>query len=488
MSENEYNKYCSWCLELTNHEIFEENIMSRNVYQCHSCRNFTVSCRAVDCEEMAKDKPKDFDYAHKEESFLQSIKTNWSCEFCSQHDGTIPNFKNMHSRIEQPDNYKQIFEKDKKTNCARIGIGLSAAASTAVVIGTGTFLVAPALASSLGALGVLGSASTGVAINTLSGAALANASLAAIGGGAIASGGMGMGAGTLVLAAIGSAIGAYKGLEIGNAYYNSIEGFGIRRLRNGTGPAIVLVNGFLQQTDVDAADWLQSIAAHYKNNPVYLVTWESKKMLELGSLLVGGVGKKAAIEFLKKLAVKGSKSFAQKLNPLKWADIVTDLIGNPWHTAMTKAGYTGVLLAEILARTNHEEGFILMGHSLGARVIYYLLNTLSTKREKIIKEVHLLGGAIDRTDNEGWKAACSALDGQIINYYSKYDESLKFLYKGANALQSDPIGLDKITRNSKNIVNINCSDIITGKWANHMSWKTEFGNIIDHVKKNKKVA
>ena len=82
-----------------------------------------------------------------------------------------------------------------------IGIG------AAVACGTGAFLAAPAIASLLGGLGVLGSASTGSAIAGLSGAALTNASLAAAGGGALAVGGGGMVAGTATIAAAGTAIG-----------------------------------------------------------------------------------------------------------------------------------------------------------------------------------------------------------------------------------------------------------------------------------------
>ena len=89
------------------------------------------------------------------------------------------------------------------TTKTKILIGLGAAAAC----GTGALLAAPAIASLLGGLGLLGSASTGSAIVGLSGAALTNASLAAAGGGALAVGGGGIAAGTATIAAAGTAIG-----------------------------------------------------------------------------------------------------------------------------------------------------------------------------------------------------------------------------------------------------------------------------------------
>lgn len=85
--------------------------------------------------------------------------------------------------------------------------------SALVVVGTiatgGAFWVAaPAIATTLGATGVLGVASTGTAISTLSGAASTSASLAALGGGSLATGGLGMAGGTAVISATGTVTGA----------------------------------------------------------------------------------------------------------------------------------------------------------------------------------------------------------------------------------------------------------------------------------------
>lgn len=68
------------------------------------------------------------------------------------------------------------------------------------------------IATVLGGTGVLGNtATTGVAISSLSGAAATNASLAALGGSALSVGGGGMALGTAVVAGTGAAVGSAVG-------------------------------------------------------------------------------------------------------------------------------------------------------------------------------------------------------------------------------------------------------------------------------------
>lgn len=89
------------------------------------------------------------------------------------------------------------------------------ATSLAVNLATGGMTAwsnAGTIATMLGGTGVLGNtATTGVAISSLSGAAATNASLAALGGGALSVGGGGMALGTAVVAGTGAAVGSAAG-------------------------------------------------------------------------------------------------------------------------------------------------------------------------------------------------------------------------------------------------------------------------------------
>jgi len=143
---------------------------------------------------------------------------------------------------------------------------------------------------------------------------------------------------------------------------------------------------------------------------------------------------------------------------------------------MVKASMTGILLADLLCRVKNTE-FILIGHSLGARVLYYTLNSLSTRSHTHVKDVYLLGGAVDGTNKEGWTKASEAVDGQIYNCYSSNDSVLKYLYSPANLWLSHPIGLGPISCPAPNICNVDVSKFVPG----HMYYKVNLEAILKHA-------
>ena len=81
-------------------------------------------------------------------------------------------------------------------------LGVTAVACAAFTV------AAPAIATTLGALGVLGATSSGTLISTLKGAALTKAALATLGGGSIAAGGAGIAGGVTTIATAGTCMSA----------------------------------------------------------------------------------------------------------------------------------------------------------------------------------------------------------------------------------------------------------------------------------------
>ncbi len=449
MSANEF-QWCSWCHKKTTHRLATHNYLTRNDYKCSSCGNFTVQCRT--CQNMATYKP-----AHTEkEGFFNSIKTDWASEFCAEHDGTIANFNSLNTVFNDLQDYEILFEKSK-WNLAKVSKIAGGVVGGIAVFCPFAYLAAPGIAASLGSFGVLGSASTGTAISTLSGAALTSASLAAIGPG-------GMAGGVAFISAAGAALGARQGAVISNNYYGSIEDFKIKKVRNGSGSPVLFINGFLSQKNQDCSDWESAVSKRYRLNPYYYVTWESKTLLDMGKVFSAGV----AGAIIRLVAGK----LASKWNPLAWSSLITDLLGNPWHSAMVKSAMTGILLADLLARTKNDNGFILMGHSLGARVIYYLLNALSTKRKRIIQDVYLLGGAVGK--DEEWNTAAKSVKGKIYNCYSHNDSVLKILYQIANGFSSAPIGINMIETGGESVQNFDATSVVDG----HMVYKENFDKIL----------
>ncbi len=69
-----------------------------------------------------------------------------------------------------------------------------------------------------------------------------------------------------------------------------------------------------------------------------------------------------------------------------------------------------------------------------------------------IEKVHLFGGATSHSDVYEWKHTSEIVKYGIHNFYSQKDSVLKYLYKTFE-LGDNPIGLNPISSNSKNIKN-----------------------------------
>lgn len=462
-------RYCSWCHEKTQHRLVQQgNVFTRNVYRCRSCENYTLECRF--CKNMARGKPRD-SARSRDDGFLASLRRDWNDELCAEHDGTVASFRKLSARLADLADYKDMFAPEKM-NLYRVAKTAGAILAGAAVFCPLTYMAAPAVASALGAAGILGAASTGTAISALHGAALTSASLAAIGGGTMA-GGM------VVMTAAGAALGAVHGGVISNAYFRDVKDFRIEKVNEGSGPPLVFINGFLSEKDQDCSDWANAVRARFAGHPWYYVRWESGALSSLGHLAtsVGSASKLSA--WAGKAASRASRRAASMLRPLTWSTWLARLLRNPWHTAIAKASQTGVLLADLLSRVEDTD-FILMGNSLGCRVVYYALSALSTRstrQGRCIKDVYLLGGAMDGGDRKGWRAAAKAIKGKIYNCYSGKDRVLRYLYRPANAWLSRPIGLGPIAYAAKKIANWDVSDIVAG----HMEYKASFAEILDRI-------
>ena len=230
-----------------------------------------------------------------------------------------------------------------------------------------------------------------------------------------------------------------KGGMISNSYFGQVNGFEIKPLNNGRKHPILFINGFLCEDCDDCTDWQSGVKDHFSTRTQHLVRWESKTLRHLGKLACADATGATVGAIATKLAERTTRMAGSKLNPLTYAALLADLIGNPWYCAMLKAQMTGVLLADLLCRVK-DTRFVLMGHSLGCRVIYFALHTLGTKLDRCVQDVYLLGGAVGRSDTVGWQQAAEAVCGKIHNCYSSNDGVLKYMYKSASAFMSDPIG------------------------------------------------
>ncbi len=439
--------YCSWCFEKTTHRLVEQNYLRRNVYECTS-----IKCKKMNETEEDQDFKKTVQCR-----FCQNMaKTGkyWDDRLCAEHSGIIASFEKLNIKLEDIADYKKIFERDS-WNIQKIATTGLLTVAGAAIIGPVAFAAAPAIGGALGA--ALG----------YSGAVAANVGLATLGGGAIAAGGFGMAGGAAVIAATGAMLGGTFGGVVSNSYFGDIDGFDIELIKRGIGPKVIFIDGFLTQKNSNPLDWTRSLGMIYPNNPWYYLKWESKRLYDLGSHLGGHGANASAKKLLETWAGQASKAAAKKVGPTAIVLTLAGLVNNPWSVASAKAAQTGIVLADIIARTNDE--YILCGHSLGSRVIYYALESLKTKETYFIDSAHLLGGAVGNQAKD-WEQTAKAVKKTIYNYHSDKDWVLASMYKLSTFFASDPIGRNPIITDDSRIKNHDVTAFVSG----HSEYKDNF--------------
>ncbi|WP_040527650.1 DUF726 domain-containing protein [Gordonia paraffinivorans] len=422
--------WCSGCFDRTEHQRVEGKRSGVRAHLCASCGTATLRCAAPKCDHMA----------------TRGLGSFRIPRYCAEHRHDIPSFERASATVPGPDSYADLLRYDKP-NLSRATKLAAAGVLAAGIAVPGGIAAAPALGGAIGAM--MG----------YSGAVATNAGLALLGGGAVATGGLGMAGGTYVIAAAGAALGGALGASITNAYVKDDKSFEIEKFREGVGTPVILTRGFLNES---SADWRAAMAfvdRCYPDAPVYKLYWGSKELTALAAPAVTGTGAKYAVKNAVRIAARASKAAAGKLNPVAPVMIAADLAKNPWHTAKVRADRTGVALAGILARTEIPS-YHLVGHSLGARVMITAAETLATQQgSPRIDTIHVLGAAIGRKGD--WRKLNDAVSNKVHNYYSSNDQVLGYAYKFAQG-GSVAAGHAGFRTSYPNIVDHDVSDIVNG--------------------------
>lgn len=462
--------WCSWCGTYGDHVLSVKRLVGRSTYVCQNCNLNTLPCRFCDNMAKAVSKPEVSEVSeNKKGRITRFLKENWDDELCAEHDGSIPNFERAHDKIRELGEFRRLMEP-KKRNLYKHAKNASMVVGGVAAVGTGAAVVAPGIAAALGSAGLLGAASTGTAISSLSGAALTSASLSAIGP-----------AGLSIITATGAGLGGRAGFGIANSYLKDIPDYDFfyrRAPAKDSGHRIVVINGFMTENDKDGHDWCEGLEDYSENSGLWYLSWESKTLLKLGKTFSGTGGHLLSGSALAKAAGFASKQTAKSLSLFGHALTASQIASNPWHSAMLNAEKAGTLLAEAISRTEGQT-FTLMGHSLGARVVFFALLALATKdpEKRFVDKVILMGGAVGRTDDESWDAAASAVSEEIYNCYSNRDRVLQLLYQGANAGLSKPAGLGPASCSDESVRNVDFSDLING----HNAWKPNLKEVLGRL-------
>ncbi|HET7690506.1 MAG TPA: DUF726 domain-containing protein [Nocardioidaceae bacterium] len=393
--------WCSGCFERTQHRLVRGSARPKVMCLCATCGTPTIRCAVPRCRNHAAVPAND----------------RITLSYCAPHRHEIPSFEKLTARLSNLEESKNWLKFDYR-NADRITKVTGGTIGAAIVIAPAAFFAAPVVGAALG-----GSALGG----GLTGAAATSHGLAMIGGGSIAAGGLGMAGGTAVVTATGSALGGILGATATSAYVSSDSSFRLEKLRDGDGPVVVLASGFLTDGQDGWGTWRPMVDRRYPDATVYRVHWGAKELKSIGMLAGLGAGKVAARKAVAAAGKKGSKAFGS-LPGIGWVLAAHDVAANPWSVAKNRAGMTGAILADLIARTD-EGPYILIGHSLGARVMVHAAQALGTRTgaEPLIETMHLLGAAVG---NKGdWRSLDAAVNGTVWNYRSSRDEVLGTVYK-----------------------------------------------------------
>jgi len=253
------------------------------------------------------------------------------------------------------------------------------------------------------------------------------------------------------------------------------------KIRDGDFPALICIDGFLTKGTDTSQEWLAGLPCRYAARAVYVLRWDSKNIEDFSALLDLMTDYKnfdpimyATSHAWNGIAQQDRFAYAESDNGDGWLTKVYE----PWLKARDNAHNTGMWLAFQIQNMASEDrdainagSFVLLGHSLGARVIYYCLDALRTlsqtdqRLSNTIAQVYLFGGAVGHSANAGsvyndggvsntvnWHGFNHLVKGQINNYYSDQDNVLKYLFLAAENLNEtyddtpneEPIGLNPI--------------------------------------------
>lgn len=398
--------WCSSCFIKSEHRKSNRPAGQLPVYVCQSCGSATLPCVAIGCVNMA----------------VRERGAITIPQFCAEHRHDVPGFEKAQGTFGDLHDYEEYLEYEKPN----LNMGIKVAVGSALAVGVAiplALLAAPAVGGVVGSMGLFGG---------FSGAAATAHGLALIGGGSLAAGGLGMAGGTAVVTAVGAAVGGALGASVSNAYLEEDKSFRIELLRPGNGGVpVVVANGFLTDGEGEKwGNWKAIVDQRYADSPVYRVYWGAKELRDFGVLGVNVLGKGTGTFVMKGAAAVASKAAAKILGGVVGpAMVAADLAKNPWHVAKNRADKTGVILGDLLARTT-ADSYVLIGHSLGARVMVVAAETLGTKPDgPRIQSAHLLGAAIGAESN--WGRLTAVVDEAVYGYYSTDDNVLKYVYKVA---------------------------------------------------------
>jgi hypothetical protein len=232
------------------------------------------------------------------------------------------------------------------------------------------------------------------------------------------------------------------------------------KVRDGKLPSVVIINGFMTQNEDCSKDWLEIVDALYPDNQVVRVQWKAGNFKDM--VFDKGVVPNAQISSGSKLGFAATLMARTNLIGMiaTAGSFVVDKVIGHWKASFNETRHVAVSLATYLENDVQFENCILMGHSLGGRIIRHTLSELSTAN--VVSVAYVLAGAVSSED-EQWNTIFEKHSHlQLINCMSMKDYVLKSAYKAGTLWDHDPAGLSPILEESKKTVNLDVTEYASG--------------------------
>jgi hypothetical protein len=209
---------------------------------------------------------------------------------------------------------------------------------------------------------------------------------------------------------------------------------------------------------------------------VFALRWELQALLDMGisleTMVSSAVWAVASREIIAR-TVFASLMFAMwPIALLKLSKVVD----NPFNVAKSRADKAGLVLADaIINKAQGERPVTLIGYSMGARLIYSCLMSLAERRAFGLVESAVLIGTPAPSDASVWRAIRTVVSGRLVNAYSEKDYVLAFLYR-TSSIQFGVAGLEAVD-GVKGVENVDVSAIVSG----HMRYPHLVGTILENI-------
>lgn len=241
-----------------------------------------------------------------------------------------------------------------------------------------------------------------------------------------------------------------------------------RRLRITIG-----ISGWLTQKEDIITPW--RVLGH--NSEIFALRWELEALMNLGNSLEAVI--KTAAWSVAKKEIIARTVFASLLDAL-WPIAllkVSKIVDNPFSVAKARADKAGLVLADaIINKAQGERPVTLIGYSLGARVIYSCLMSLAERKAFGLIESAVLIGTPAPSDSSVWRAMRSVVAGRLVNVYSENDYILGFLYR-TSSIQYGIAGIQEVSKDVKGIENVDVSEMVSG----HLRYQYLVGSILEKI-------